>query len=572
MKGSEVKTEAQSKAELPHRRNGGSAVEISPAEAGPSLKQKLLDFHVEEKEKLTEAEIRILQKQFRIVAEKKKSYIANMRQKIQAQEKEIKSPTEEHQKESLMLSQLISPRNKMLDDKICMELQCLLQTKYQYDSLIRDRKALLADLNNQIIELEKNVVRQNQVATKVKQANRSKQLQKRIEALEIHLNNVTVHFNTVLTRNNKLQEEIENLQIQKAVLDNSYMKLHKKLDQQMRRMNTAIEQSAQARKQQMDSLAKISAMKEKHNKDTVHFNVEMQERKRVFAQKAQLKNFMLTKSRNRSELEEQAKEKKALKVAQQVKQRQSVSHEVVYRRLMQLAEDGDIDRLVNGFIEREEKNFSCFSYATKLSSEMNKIQQKIKDLQNEITAIVMDRECAESSNLHILKELKEKLMETTEETRRYEERCKKSSKVLGQLKSDMEDLCKEINCDATKIMQQLGEKKQIMELNLTWFSGLVEKTKELLLLESILRYTSADGSPLAEPFANPVLGSTKHLQVTDQAQLCLLPPTLDGTTDAIDSLEVPLDHSQLCQLVLQSREKEQSNTTSTGKKRSGIKV
>ncbi|CAM9532304.1 unnamed protein product [Bubo scandiacus] len=218
---------------------------------------------------------------------------------------------------------------------------------------------------------------------------------------------------------------------------------------------------------------------------------------------------------------------------------------------------GDIDRLVNGFIEREEKNFSCFSYATKLSSEMNKIQQKIEDLQNEITAIMMDRECAESSNLHILKELEEKLMETTEETRRYEERCKKNSKVLGQLKSNMEDLCKEINCDATKIMQQLGENKQIMELNLTRFSGLVEKTKELLLLESILRYTSADGSPLAEPFVNPLLGSTKHLQVMDQAQLCPLPPTLDGTTDTIDALEVPLDHSQLCQLILQSREKEQ---------------
>uniref|UniRef100_A0A8D0FEA7 ODAD1 central coiled coil region domain-containing protein n=1 Tax=Strix occidentalis caurina TaxID=311401 RepID=A0A8D0FEA7_STROC len=369
-----------------------------------------------------------------------------------------------------------------------------------------------------IIELEKKVVRQNQVATKVKQANRSKQLQKWIEALEMHLNNVTVHFNTVLTRNNKLQEEIKNLQIQKAVLDNSYMKLHKKLDQQMRRMNAAIEQSAQARKQQYVALQTLCAMKEKHNKDTVHFNVEMQERKRVLAQKAQLKNFMLTKSRNRSELEEQ-------KPCVRLKQRQSVSHEVAYRRLMELAEDGDIDRLVNGFIEREEKNFSCFSYATKLSSEMNKIQQKIEDLQ------VCSR-----LFMSPLSQL-EKLMETTEETRWYEERCKKSSEVLGQLKSDMEDLCKEINCDATKIMQQLGENKQIMELNLTRFSGLVEKTKELLLLESILCYTSADGSPPAEPFVNPLLGSTKHLQVTDQAQLCLLPPTLDGTTDAIDACE-----------------------------------
>lgn len=50
------------------------------------MKQKLSDFRVEEKEKLAEAEISLLQKQYRIVAEKRKSYLANMRQKIQAQE------------------------------------------------------------------------------------------------------------------------------------------------------------------------------------------------------------------------------------------------------------------------------------------------------------------------------------------------------------------------------------------------------------------------------------------------------------------------------------------------------
>uniref|UniRef100_A0A663ML69 ODAD1 central coiled coil region domain-containing protein n=1 Tax=Athene cunicularia TaxID=194338 RepID=A0A663ML69_ATHCN len=314
-------------------------------QAGPSLRQKLSDFPVEEKEKLAEAEIRILQKQFRIVAEKRKSYIANMRHKIQAQEKEIKSLTEEHQKESLMLSQLISLRNEMLDDKICMELQCLLQTKYQYDSLIRDRKALLADLNNQILELEKKVVRQNQIAVNVKQVNCSKRLQKKIEALETHLNNVTVHFNTILTGNNKLQEEIENLRTQKAVLDNSYMKLHKKLDQQMRRMNAAIEQSAQAHKQWYVALQTLCGKLAPTGEGSAKGSLWGHAQPRLYFSPS------------------------ALKVAQRVKQRQSVSHEVAYRRLMELAEDGDIDRLVNGFIEREGKNLSCFSYATKLSSD-----------------------------------------------------------------------------------------------------------------------------------------------------------------------------------------------------------
>lgn len=74
----------------------------------------------------------------------------------------------------------------------------------------------------------------------------------------------------------------------------------------------------------------------------------------------------------------------ALKAAQRAKQSQGESfesREVAYKRLLELAEDGDIDRLLNGFIEKEEKNFACFSYATELNNEMEKMQQKIKNLQ-----------------------------------------------------------------------------------------------------------------------------------------------------------------------------------------------
>lgn len=59
----------------------------------------------------------------------------------------------------------------------------------------------------------------------------------------------TVRFDTTLTNNNKLQEEIENLRFQKAILDNFYSKLYKHLAQQKKRMDTAIQQTTQAQKQ-----------------------------------------------------------------------------------------------------------------------------------------------------------------------------------------------------------------------------------------------------------------------------------------------------------------------------------
>ncbi|NXL63922.1 CCD63 protein, partial [Chordeiles acutipennis] len=491
--------------------------------------------------------------------------------------KEIESLSREHEEVLLMLSQITSPRNAMLDDRNCLEVQCLLQTKQQYSSLIQDRKALLADLDNQILELEKKIERQNKIAVKVKQANSTERLQKQIETLEIHLNNVTVHFDTILTRNNKLQEEIENLRNQKAILDNIYLKLHKKLNQQRRRMNSAVEQSAQAYEQRMEALARISAMNERHSNDTMLYNLELQEQDRVLDQETKLKAFMLTKFADRSEMEKEAKKEKALKAAQRAKQSQGESfesREVAYKRLLELAEDGDINRLLNGFIEKEGKNFACFSYATELNNEMEVIQRRIEDVQNETAAFLMDQECAESSTFRVLQELEEKLVEATEEANWYEDRCKESSKVLGQLISSTELLFKEIDCDATKIMKGIGENGQITDLNLMQFFALVEKkTNELLLMESILCYTSAEDVHSAQPLTNPVLGSTGLLRPMDRAQLCPLPPTLDGVTNAIDALEVPLDHDELCQLILQSQEKEQGNATDTGKEGSdGVKV
>ncbi|NXK04173.1 CCD63 protein, partial [Herpetotheres cachinnans] len=499
--------------------------------------------------------------------------------------KEIESLTQEHKEVLLMLSQITSPRNTMLDDRNCMKLQCLLQTKYQYDSLIRGRKALLADLDNQILELEKKIVKQNQIAVKVKQANSSKRLQKQTETLEMRLNNVTVHFDTILTRNKELREEIENLQIQKAVLDNIYLKLHKKLDQQRRRMNTAVQQCTHGYEQRMEALARISDTNESHVTDTVQYNVELQEQERVLDQETKLKTFMLTKFTDRSELEELAKKKKALKAAQQAKQSQMESfesQEVAYMRLLELAEDGNFDQLVNNLIEKDGKNFI---YLTELNNEMEKMKQRIKDVENEIMTLMMDQEYAQTSRFRVLQELEEKLVQTTEEANWYEDRCKESSKVLGQLKSGTEALFKEIGGDATQITKQLGENGQITDLNLMQFLGLVEKkANELLLMECILRYTQAEGSQPAQPFANPPLGGTSLLWVMDRARLCPPPPTLDGTTASHHrhlihgwsfswTVEVPLDHGQLRQLILQSCKKELGSAAGVDKKgRKNLKV
>ncbi|XP_008948464.1 PREDICTED: LOW QUALITY PROTEIN: coiled-coil domain-containing protein 63-like, partial [Merops nubicus] len=538
---------------------------------GASLRQELPGSLVKDEEKLVVADIRRLQKRCGIAAEKKSSYGAHVRQQMQAQEREMESLVREHKDVSLTLGQITSLRNTKQDDRNCVELCRLWQTKKEYDSVIRERKALLADLDSQILELEKKIAKQYRRAAKAKHANSSHQLQKRIEALETHLYNLTVRFDTNMTRNKKLQEEITDLQIQKAILDKLYFKLHKKLNQLKTRMNAAMEQITQAYKQWMEALARTSDMKEQNSKDALQYNIEMQQRERVLDQEGRLKTFTLTKFTSRAELEEEARKRKALKAAQRAQcasQRESFQgREVAYRRLLEVTKDRDISQLLNSFVKREEKNFASFNYVTELNNDLEKKEQRAKDLQSEITALMMDQEHAESSSLQALKELEEKLKKITKEANQYEERCQLSSKALAQKIYDLEALCKEINCDTANIKEQLGENKQNMDVNLKQVFGLLEKkVHELLLLECVLRYTSADGSDPDQPFISPLLGGSDPLQELDQAKLYPPPPTLGSSAEPINACEVPLDHNQLRQLVLQSHEEHQGSATKVDKK------
>ncbi|XP_009558718.2 coiled-coil domain-containing protein 63 [Cuculus canorus] len=542
----------------------------------PSLREKPSDMSVPEKEMLAKAEIRRLQNKFRIAADKMKSYGADVRRQMQAQEKEIESLTEKRKDLSITLSLVESPRNVMLDERNCVELQHLFQKKSRYDSVIRDRKALLADLDKQLLELERKVVKQNQIATKVKQANSSKQLQKWIDTLELRLNNVIAHFDTILTRNNELREQIECLRIQKAVVDHLYLKLHKKLDQQNRRMNADVEQAAQAYERWTEPLARISAMNEMRNKEIRQYNIEKKERNRAFEQETRLRTFMVTKSTDRSELEEQARKKKVLKAAQRAKRNQEESvesQEVAYKLLQELAEDGDIDQLLNSFVEKEKKNFSSFRFATQLNVHIEMIQRRTQDLQKRITALTVEWENTKSSTLLVLQELEKTLIETIEETKQYEDGCKKSSRYLDQLKSGMNNLLEVIDYDDAMTRMHLKEDRHTMDENLMKFFGLTEsKTKELLLLESVRSSPPTDGSKAAQYPTSPLLGSTELLRTMDGTQLCRTPMALGDITKTINTVEVPLDHGQLSQLILQNWKMEQSNTTVGRKRRNNVKA
>ncbi|KAM4891101.1 coiled-coil domain-containing protein 63 [Sylvia borin] len=480
-------------------------------------------------------EIRQLQTHFHHESYKRRFYDADIWRKMQAQEKAIDDLKQEHRHVTLMLSQIYSPSNVVLENRRRMKIQSLLQTRMQNDALIKERKALIADLVKQVVELEKKIVKQRDTTWRMLEAKSHKHLEKKIHFLEMNLNHITVRYNTIMTRNNKLREETVSLQLQKAIYDNSYWKLERSLVQQNKLLNDAIEQATEDYEQWMEDLGRISDIREVRCRETIQYNIRLLERKCALHQETRLKNFFLAKCADLTQLKEQAKQREAFEAAERAKLSQRESYEVAYRRLLELS-DGDIDEFLDDFIEKDRRFFILFGYAVRLSVRNEGLMQRIQAIEDDMMAMTKEREQAEATQAQAVQELEAKIAEVTKEANKYENKYKESSKILGQILSRVQTLLKDLDCDTTKIVKPLGDSLVPV------FGPLENKIKELLLRESLLRYTSVDRTQRSQAFISPLQGASSLLGAMDRGKLCPPPPDLETTdpkTEAQGGAEQP---------------------------------
>ncbi|XP_045056835.2 coiled-coil domain-containing protein 63 [Desmodus rotundus] len=506
------------------------------------------------KEQLAEAELRKLRQQFWKMVESRKSSNFRSQQMIANQQKEIKTLQEEQDEVTLLLSLIKSSKNLDRNEKNYVELRFLLQTKEDYEALIKSMKTLLAELDEKIIQMEKKIINQKQIFAKIQEANSPRKLQKQIHVLETRLNLVTMQFDKVLTTNAHLRKEIEDLRYEKAAYDNVFQQLHRRLSMQKKTMNVAIEQSAQAYEQRLEATARMAAMKERQQKDISQYNLEIRELERIYAHETKLKSFLLAKLNDRMEFEEQAKKEEALTAKKHRKKSKGESfesYEVAHLRLLKLSENGNLNQLIKDFLAKEEKNFARFTYVTELNNDMEMMHKKIEKIQNEIALLQSQQKMSQDDNNFVLRQLEEKLKETTKEADMYENSYKEINKTLEDLKSSVESLFKKINCDATKILVQLGETGSITDTNLSQYFAIIEKkTNDLLLLESYKRILEGAEAEHPPHFANPFWGGSAFLKTTEPIKV--IPPVLgaDPFSDRLDEVDQPLDHSSLRQMVL----------------------
>ncbi|KAM6166397.1 coiled-coil domain-containing protein 63 [Erethizon dorsatum] len=490
------------------------------------------------------------------MVESRKSFSFLSQRKIASQCKEIQTLKAEQEEITLLLHLMKSPKNLELNQKNYLELRLLLQAKEDYEVLIKSMQALLAEMDEKIVQMEKKIKTQKQIFIKIQEASNPRKLQKQINILETRLNLVTVHFDKMLTTNAKLRKEIEDLRFEKAAYDNVYQRLQRRLLMQKETMNVAIEQSAQAYDQRLEAMARMAAMKDRQQKDISQYNLEIRELERLYAHESKLKSFLLVKLNDRTEFEEQAKREEALKAKKHGKKNKGTSfesYEVAHLRLLKLAEDGNLNHLIEDFLAKEEKNFAHFTYVTELNNDMEMMQKETQRIQNEILLLRSQQKSARENSSSARRQLEEKLRKTSEEVSKYESKSREISKTLERIKNAVQNLFRKINCDGSRILVQLGETGKITDTNLPQYFATIEKrTNDLLLLESYRRIQEAEGTEAEalQPFVNPFLGGSMLLKSLEPIKV--VPPVFgaDPFSERLEDVDHPLEHSILRQLVL----------------------
>ncbi|XP_044541354.1 coiled-coil domain-containing protein 63 [Gracilinanus agilis] len=447
----------------------------------------------------------------------RKSFDVKSQHHIENQHKEISVLQAEQDEITLLLRLIRAPKNLELDDKNYTELKFLLQTKDEYDALIKAMKSLITELDDK----------------------------------------VTIQFDTMLTTNSKVRQNIEDLRFEKAAYDNVYQQLFRRLQMQRRTLNMAIEQSTQAYNQRLEALARISAMKDRRKKDIFQFKTEMRELERIHDHEVKLKAFLLIKLMDRSDFEEMAKKEEVLKASKPHKKSKTESfqsYEVAHMRLLKLSNYGNVDKMVDEFLAEEEKNFARFNYVSELNNDMEMLQKKIQSIQDEIHVLRSQKNDFDEEGEEAIRDLREKLKKTTEDANLVESTNREIMKTLNQLKSSVEVLFKKANCDATQILEHLGETGAITDINFTQYFAIIEKkTNDLLLLESYIRFMEGEGEPEnISALPNPFWGGSVFLKPPDA--LKVFAPTIGADTlgERDEEFDRPLNHNNLRNMVAEN--------------------
>ncbi|XP_020040399.2 outer dynein arm-docking complex subunit 1 isoform X1 [Castor canadensis] len=448
-------------------------------------------------EGLVDWELSRLQRQCKVMEGERRAYSKEVRQRINKQLEEIQHLEEVRAKLKMQISMAQSQVKRLGDSQRLESMDRLLKCRVQVQADLEDLQEQTRALDKQIQEWETRIFTQSKdpsapaffLDQKVK-------MRHRIKILEGQLDRVTCYFDIQLVRNATLREELDLLRIERARYLSMDRKLKKEIHLLRQTVSTLILSSTSAYSAREEAKAKMGMLKERAEKEVAQNEAEAQILQRQISHLEQLHRFLKLKNNDRQPDPDilQKREQRALEVAEGLRKTSQeklvLRYEDALNKLSQLTGESDPDLLVQKYQETEERNFAEFNFINEQNSELQHLQEEIKEMQEALVTLRTSEENQHLQQEQQLTVLQEHIDKVHSESNLVETRFQDLRRRLERLKTDIQFLFIKAHCDRSLIADRLGV-KNMRDRDMGLFLSIIEqRVVQLLLVQSFLEAQS----------------------------------------------------------------------------------
>ncbi|XP_069493459.1 outer dynein arm-docking complex subunit 1 [Ambystoma mexicanum] len=526
-------------------------------------------------EGIAEGELTKLQRKFRLKEGDRQAYSIESQDVIRRQLAEMQALDRERQELLINLDVAESRRNQARDHESRESLSNLLEQKDDVEEQLAREKELIADLEEEIRIWEKKLSEQRKaVGGSAGSLRRSAHTHKSIRVMENRLDRALTKFNSQLAKNSSMREELDIMRIEKTRFEQLHRKLEKELHETRKEIGAVIDDSSSAYDARDEAQTKMLQLKEKTEKDLAQHTAEIKELQRIIDHDRKLKEFMNTKTHERSISEEVLEARRRREKEESERKRRDPTEETVetyeaaFQQIRSITSEDNLDILVSKFIEVEDRNFALFNYVNEQNNETERLLDQIAEIKKEIEDFKAQGVRLDQEHKMILRELERKHEEATRQANSYQEQLKGVMKVLDQLKTGIDILFAKINCDRSVLNAMLGSSSNIRDNNIMQYLGLIEqKTNEILACQSYLDSKNYDKPYDPHETALLLLGQMTDFQ---SPSLQILPPSTGDEYDSdmdsplAEEEERPLTQSELRERIMRGVLKKEERASKKG--------
>ncbi|XP_060765730.1 coiled-coil domain-containing protein 114 [Neoarius graeffei] len=436
-----------------------------------------------------QAQLAKLQRQLRVMEADRQTYRIQSQELIRRQRLEIEKLCKEYEEVQKSLHAAENRSCKQTDTRDTRQIRALLDRCNELNKQLQRDQLSQAEREREIQSMQKRLDGLRKLHTLPHHKFQARYCQKVTRTLENKLNLALIHFNQQLVKNNQLRKELEILRTDHGQFQLLKHKLEKVL-QEIHREIADVGLSTEAYDARHEAQMRLTTMKEKAEKELAQCSAEMKELERQVAHDQRLKDFMSTKSTERSNLEDSLSYRYEMKKQRRpnLEPETVETQEEVFKRLQKMTGEDDLEMLITKFIQDEDKNFALFNYVNEQNTQAEALKAEINKIADEMESFQMEALQQEQEHHTALSQMEEQRRDAEAQALEYEAQAKELTIILDQLKAGVSAVFDKLSCDRAAVDDFLGASAEITDSNIMTYLRLVEKkTNELLTMQAFIK-------------------------------------------------------------------------------------